>query len=464
MFRSPAFSGIVTENLILYLDPGNPLSYPGSGTTWTNLVTTNPINYNISTTSLPAFRTNSFSYNGTANNWTVNRPVQDDFSLGMWFKTTSTSGTRGGHFYQTPALFGADKVGLANDFGLSIANGQLQWGGVSGDIATTAYSSNFYNDGAWHYVIATRTKSTGGMAIYVDGIADGSSIESAGLSLNSSATMGIGWNASDAPGQYYTGFIGAVHIYDRVLTPDEIVQNYTRSPRAFAPIDISSLNLWLDAADVTGTGSNPADGTLATWVDKSGVGGTATAFGSPTLSSTAVNGKPGVSLNGTSMGYRGAVTNSGTVVTAFVVATLDSGAKRYGRLVSLTGDTTSDVTNPQCVIPFYRDPDTAQNIAGYRTAKKSTRPTPGYATPFYAASIFDNTNNTVYVNGTAGTPVGSTGSFLITKYGLGIPGNGSPATDDYWKGYVSEVLVYNSALSTTNRQAVEAYLATKWGI
>jgi hypothetical protein len=34
----------------------------------------------------------------------------------------------------------------------------------------------------------------------------------------------------------------------------------------------------------------------------------------------------------------------------------------------------------------------------------------------------------------------------------------------YWDGDVAEIIAYDSVLSTTDRQAVEAYLADKWGL
>jgi hypothetical protein len=67
----------------------------------------------------------------------------------------------------------------------------------------------------------------------------------------------------------------------------------------------------------------------------------------------------------------------------------------------------------------------------------------------------------VYVNGEAATAAASSGTFAITKYSIGTQPN---SNGDWWKGYVSEVLIYNSALSTTSREIVEAYLATKWSI
>jgi hypothetical protein len=232
----------------------------------------------------------------------------------------------------------------------------------------------------------------------------------------------------------------------------------------FNPASYANLQLWLDAADVAGTGTNPSDGSIVTtWVDKSGAGGDATKFGNPTFASTGLNGNPALSFNGTSMGYRGAITNSGTVVTTFAVATLNSGTLQYGRLVSLAASG-NDTGSVGVCVPLFRDNATPENIAGYRAgAKLSTQPTPAYDTAFYATSIFDGTNNTTYVNGVAGTSVTSSGTFGITRYGIGTIANGTP-DQDYWKGYISEILIYNSALSRTDQEAIEGYLKEKWGI
>jgi hypothetical protein len=39
-FQAPA---TITSGLVLNLDAGNPASYAGTGTTWTNLITGNPV-------------------------------------------------------------------------------------------------------------------------------------------------------------------------------------------------------------------------------------------------------------------------------------------------------------------------------------------------------------------------------------------------------------------------------------
>ena len=237
-----------------------------------------------------------------------------------------------------------------------------------------------------------------------------------------------------------------------------------RSPAfaGFNPALYGTLALWVDAADVAGTGVNPSDGSVVTtWADKSGGGRTATKVGNPTLSATGVNGKPGISLDGSSMGYRGAVSTTGTVLTTFVVATLNSGTPVNGRLLSLTGATGVDYNNAGYIIPLLRNGSGQEVATFYNGSARSVSSVPAYDTPFYATAVVDGTTNTTFVNGIAGTASAMSPTFAITKYAIGLQPN---SDGDYWKGYVSEVLIYTSALSSTNRLAVEAYLATKWGI
>jgi len=74
--------------------------------------------------------------------------------------------------------------------------------------------------------------------------------------------------------------------------------------------------------------------------------------------------------------------------------------------------------------------------------------------------VFNGTTATMYrngtVSGTANTDL-DTGTINFNVLNIGARG-----TTDWWYGLISEVIVYNSALSTTDRQTVEAYLTSKW--
>lgn len=81
----------------------------------------------------------------------------------------------------------------------------------------------------------------------------------------------------------------------------------------------------------------------------------------------------------------------------------------------------------------------------------------GNAAP--ANKIRQVVNGTVLAGTNTSTGVGNTADASFTLQ-VGTAGNNT------WSmvGYVAEFLVFNSKLSTTNRQLVEGYLAHKWGI
>jgi hypothetical protein len=68
----------------------------------------------------------------------------------------------------------------------------------------------------------------------------------------------------------------------------------------------------------------------------------------------------------------------------------------------------------------------------------------------------------MFVNGRAGTTVASTGNFAYRVYNIGNSLREENLV--WWNGFIGEVIVYNSALSTRERQQVEGYLAYKWGL
>lgn len=80
-------------------------------------------------------------------------------------------------------------------------------------------------------------------------------------------------------------------------------------------------------------------------------------------------------------------------------------------------------------------------------------------------SSYTSTTQTLYVNGSQvaqNVSWCSSGNTDATGGTVTVFNNAVPNLP--WKGSIAEILIYNSALGTTDRQSVETYLASKWGL
>jgi hypothetical protein len=237
------------------------------------------------------------------------------------------------------------------------------------------------------------------------------------------------------------------------------------------PRDITGCALWLDGAD-SSAASMTLDGTaVSSWRDKSGNGRdfTATSTARPTLTASVINSRSAVTFNGSTntltgnaaaqdvirnlAGYtvftvlRTASIAAGERLAFGVGATVlfrtgqtDSrsfmGGRRVGAdtLESVTG-TASELSVGATFIQSAVVNHTTQSLAGIRNGA-----TYAADTTYMAAGVSENVASSVSV----GTQAGGT-------YG-------------FWNGEIAEIIAFNSALTTTNRARVEAYLAAKWGV
>jgi hypothetical protein len=86
LYHSPR---IVTDGLVLCLDAANSKSYPGSGTTWNDLIGGRQASIN----NLPTFNGNHFSFNGTNQNVSFSSSVEVStagFTMGFLMRVPST--------------------------------------------------------------------------------------------------------------------------------------------------------------------------------------------------------------------------------------------------------------------------------------------------------------------------------------------------------------------------------------
>jgi hypothetical protein len=243
---------------------------------------------------------------------------------------------------------------------------------------------------------------------------------------------------------------------------------------SFNPTSISGLQLWLDATtglfDATSGGNSVTTdgGSVARWEDQSGNSRHITQsilLSQPILKTAIQNGKNIIRFDGTNDILRrtGAFVHAQGAATIFVVVSANSGAS--DRLI-VEGRATS--TNPLYMpvisnlatdfsVLYRLDNGTIPlNNVSFGTAFNGT----GFklvcaldsGTNFAGFINKVTTNNQNYTRGTTTLDTFAVGGWATTT------------ERDFFPSDVAEVIIYNTALGTTDRQSVENYLYSKWGI
>jgi hypothetical protein len=139
--------------------------------------------------------------------------VEDDFTVIFVYRSSQGIGT-GTQFYQGAGLVNGEVSNVVNDFGLSLnADGRVLAGTGNPD-TTIASNGSGFNDGQPHLVTFTRTRSTGALALYVDGQPQGTA-RGGTQPLTAPAQLVLG--AQQTLLNYLTGDIAEVKIYAGVL-------------------------------------------------------------------------------------------------------------------------------------------------------------------------------------------------------------------------------------------------------
>jgi hypothetical protein len=160
------------------------------------------------------------------------------FSIEGWFKSTTDDGGK-------LIGFGSSQTGASSNYDRHIYmmnDGQLVFG-VWNNQTETIETPNVYNDGQWHYVVATydATNTTGpNLAFYVDGQLIGTNTSSAAQAYSGYWRVGgdnlNGWNldpwgsnsqGTTQPASYYfNGTIADVGVYPTALSAAQVATHY----------------------------------------------------------------------------------------------------------------------------------------------------------------------------------------------------------------------------------------------
>lgn len=208
---------IVTNGMLLCLDAGNRRSYPGSGTTWSDL---SGRNNNGTLINSPTITNGSFLLNGSSQYVTVPTSTDwsfglNDFTIDMWIYPTSYSSTT-----NNPTLLAINPYYDASPNGIMICLN------ASGNL--TLYTNNVYTSNVtaplnqWTHCIFTRISGT--LKMYAQTVAS-QTFDLSTFSITNSLSMSIGYDSNFGT-DYFIGSISCVKVYSKALLDTEVKQNY----------------------------------------------------------------------------------------------------------------------------------------------------------------------------------------------------------------------------------------------
>jgi hypothetical protein len=210
---------VVTSGLTLYLDAGNAASYPGTGTTWTDL-SGNSNNGTFNTT--PTYNSSLGGYFQLNGGQIVQSfpssisPAGSSRTVMVWFNMADT--TRRGLIATRDTNSNGGWAFVLN----RNASGNLSYFAIAGGLIETAagISSN-----TWYMATATYNYSTTTAQLFINAV-------SLGTQSSFTADSSSGFNGVAAAeqqndlGAAFSGKYSIVNIYNRVLSDAEILQNF----------------------------------------------------------------------------------------------------------------------------------------------------------------------------------------------------------------------------------------------
>lgn len=202
---------IVTDGLVLCLDAANRKSYSGSGTVWKDLAGNN----NGTLTNGPTFSSEnggSIVFDGV-NDYVdfTNSSPSNVVSVSIWMNLNNSENF-------PIILAGNSSVYSSGSWSWSMFNYNSIFyirGNNGGGGAINIPASTLVN--VWTNWVLVRNDGSNICRAYRNGILFGTSNETS--SVNDTLSIGRG-------GSYLNGRIPQVHIYNRALTPTEVLQNY----------------------------------------------------------------------------------------------------------------------------------------------------------------------------------------------------------------------------------------------
>ena len=220
-YRGP---NIVTDGLVFAIDAGSERSYPGSGTTATDLAGTNTVAL-VNGVSYNPNQGGKWGFDGIDDQIILNSGtalVLNDFTITQWIQfpsSTSKMSIGGGQYNTTPVQEYRGYIWYRspqNEIRVTVNNET----GAIFNVASSVYCNK------WSQITATR--SSGTYKLYVDGVQV--DITRTG-STNDFSIRTIGWSYNNS--YAFAGSISNTLIYNTALSAAEVLQNYNAQKSRF---------------------------------------------------------------------------------------------------------------------------------------------------------------------------------------------------------------------------------------
>jgi hypothetical protein len=235
--------GIVTSGLVLNLDAGNPLSYSGSGTTWTDLSGNGYNGTLVNGTAYTSANNGALVFDGvndyvdtigSVSNFSF---VQNTniFSVNIWFKLGTINGDQ--------IIMGNAITTVEKGFYLAYNYASPSYGYRNITLAVeNGVSDNFVSFGAtddytisttgWYNVCYAVNNTTIGQ-MYINGVAVNTTIRNGSKPVtntkptgDSSRTLNVGRANAGSTVAPLLGNVSNTQIYNKALSPTEVLQNF----------------------------------------------------------------------------------------------------------------------------------------------------------------------------------------------------------------------------------------------
>ena len=233
----------------------------------------------------------------------------------------------------------------------------------------------------------------------------------------------------------------------------------------WTPSRLSSLGIWLDAAD-SSTVTTGTDG-VSQWNDKSGNNRNAiqsTVASRAAYVQNGLNGNPSLQFDGTNDFYN---VTTGTIAQPMTVLWAgNSTGNNPGQTMDGAYIMDAVQTGNRVAIAWNLTGQSSGNgilwMWGGSGNFITTGTTTAWNAPSIVGAVFNNgSSSTLFANGTS-VATGVTGAGSLTELRLGARFN-TVVADNAFAGQYGEYILALGSLSTTDRQIAEGYLAWKWG-